>query len=128
MRCDILGADVHVIGDEIMLREIFTNLLVNAAQSIDGEGRITIALRRAGDNVDVVVTDSGDGIAEPLLERIFEPFFTTKTHGTGLGLAIVKQFVELQGGEIEVLTTSPSGTSINVRLPHAHDEQAALAV
>jgi PAS domain S-box-containing protein len=129
VRCDIVGEDVRVVGDEMMLREVFTNLLVNAAQAIEGTGQITVRLQRSASGVDVVVTDSGGGIAEPLRERVFEPFFTTKKEGTGLGLSIVKQFVELHGGEIEILDTNSSGTSIKVTLPGAHDEEGmAIAV
>jgi PAS domain S-box-containing protein len=125
VRCDIVGHDAPVVGDEIMLREVFTNLLVNAAQAIEGSGQITVSLQRAAGGVDVVVTDSGGGIAEPLRERVFEPFFTTKKDGTGLGLSIVKQFVELHGGEIEIMRTGSPGTSIKVTLPAAHDEEGA---
>ena len=123
VRCDVVGPDVHVIGDETMLREIFTNLLLNSAQAIKHHGQITVTLNASAGGVDVVVADSGSGIAESLRERVFEPFFTTKTDGTGLGLPIVKQFVELHGGEIEIMKTSASGTSIKICLPHAQDER-----
>jgi signal transduction histidine kinase len=127
VRCDVLGPDLPVVGDEIMLREIFTNLLLNAAQAIKGAGHITVTLKPSADDVEVVVTDSGGGIAEALRERVFEPFFTTKADGTGLGLSIVKQFAELHGGEIEIAATSASGTSVKVTLPRAHDERPEAA-
>jgi two-component system sensor histidine kinase HydH len=95
VECEIVGSDAHVLGDEGMLREVFTNLLLNAAQALAGPGTIVATLRETDDTVDVLVSDSGAGFPLALRERVFEPFFTTKRNGTWLGLAIVKQLVEL---------------------------------
>jgi len=118
--CQIVGPDALVFGDKMMLHEIFTNLLLNAAQAVAGRGHIVVTLAGTDDALDVFVADNGPGIPPPLRERVFEPFYTTKAAGTGLGLGIVKQLVELQGGEIEVVNGSSPGTTMRVRLPRAH--------
>jgi len=120
IRYEIDGPGVHALGDVGMLHEIFTNLLLNASQAIGGRGTIAVTIA-ASDAVDVLISDSGRGIAPSLHGRVFEPFFTTKSNGTGLGLAIVKQLVELHGGEIAIVASDPSGTTIRVRLPRAED-------
>jgi PAS domain S-box-containing protein len=120
VRCQIDGPGVHALGDAGMLHEIFTNLLLNASQAIEGRGTIGVTIA-ATDAVDVLISDSGRGIPPSLHGRIFEPFFTTKSNGTGLGLAIVKQLVELHGGEIEIVASDASGSTIRVRLPRAED-------
>jgi PAS domain S-box-containing protein len=119
VECEIVGPDADVLGDEAMLHEVFTNLLLNAAQALAGPGTIVATLRETGDAVDVLVSDSGAGIPQVLRERVFEPFFTTKRNGTGLGLAIVKQLVELHGGEIDIVAGTSPGTTMSVRLPRA---------
>jgi signal transduction histidine kinase len=95
VECKIIGSDAYVLGDEAILHEVFTNLLLNAAQALAGPGTIVATLRETDDTVDVLVSDSGAGFPLALRERVFEPFFTTKRNGTWLGLAIVKQLVEL---------------------------------
>lgn len=124
--CEIVGPDVRVLGDPVMLQEIFTNLLVNAVEAQAGAGRIEITVSAAGDTASIAIADAGPGIPPTLHERIFEPFFTTKTVGAGLGLPIVRQLVELLGGDVVILTSSPSGTTMQVRLPLAV-EVAAVA-
>jgi PAS domain S-box-containing protein len=119
VECEIVGPDASVLGDEVMLHEVFTNLLLNAAQALGGPGTIVATLRETDDTVDVLVSDSGAGISPALRERVFEPFFTTKRNGTGLGLAIVKQLVELHGGEIAILAEASEGTTMRIRLPRA---------
>jgi PAS domain S-box-containing protein len=119
--CQIAGPDGRVLGDVVMLREVFTHLLLNAAQALPGGGRIAVTLAGTDDALDVLVADSGNGIPPALHQRVFEPFYTTKPDGAGLGLAVVKQLVELHGGEIGVVSSSSSGTTIGVHLPRAVD-------
>jgi len=110
------GADVAAFGDVELLREVFLNLLLNAAQSMDGRGVVRVTLER-GAMAMVRVHDQGSGIAADLQSRIFEPFFTTKRAGTGLGLAIVRRFLELQHGTVTFESSTPSGTTVLVALP-----------
>lgn len=127
VRCEILGPDARVLGDAVMLEEIFSHLLMNAVEADSGTGRIDITVGVSGDTASVAIADRGQGIPPQLHERIFEPFFTTKAVGAGLGLPIVRQLVELLGGEIGIVTSSPSGTTMQIRLPLAA-EKAASAV
>jgi two-component system CheB/CheR fusion protein len=125
VRCEISGADAAVSGDGQMLREIFTNLLTNAADAQSRTGTIIVTVDESGDGVTVSTTDTGAGISPPLRERIFEPFFTTKPESAGLGLAIVAQLGELQGGEVAIAASSASGTTLRVKLPRAESAPAA---
>ena len=112
------GGELAALGDPEMLREVFLNLILNAGQAMEGRGTVRVLLD-GGKAVVVRIADSGPGISDDLLGRIFEPFFTTKRTGTGLGLAIVRRLLELQGGTVDVQSTSPAGTTIRVTLPPA---------
>jgi signal transduction histidine kinase len=105
-------------GDPNQLKQVFINLLNNAAEA--GAGRIRLATRRLdGDWVEVIVSDTGCGIPEDNLHKLFQPFFTTKapSHGTGLGLSIVYGIVKMHRGYIAVQSTAGRGTTFTVTLP-----------
>jgi PAS domain S-box-containing protein len=112
----IEGDAVAPIGDPEMLREVFLNLILNAGQAMDGQGVVRLVLK-GGSSAVVRVVDTGPGMSDDLLERVFDPFVTTKSAGTGLGLAIVRRLLELQGGSVEVESTSTAGTTMRVTLP-----------
>ncbi|UXI69966.1 ATP-binding protein [Tahibacter amnicola] len=101
------------------LNQVFLNLLINAAQAIEGRGVITLRTRCDGDTVRVEVADNGKGIAEENLHRVFDPFFTTKPigTGTGLGLSVSYGIVQTHGGSISVHSVVGVGTTFTVRLP-----------
>jgi signal transduction histidine kinase len=104
------------------LKQVFLNLLVNAAQALrDGGGRIRVRGALGDGAVVLTFEDDGCGIAPEHLERIFDPFFTTKPVGigTGLGLAIAFRIVEEHGGRITVGSTPGAGTEFQVWLPMA---------
>ncbi|MEO6690466.1 MAG: ATP-binding protein, partial [Dokdonella sp.] len=107
------------------IEQVIMNLLVNAAQAIEGHGTVTIRTGRDGDTVWVSISDTGKGIAPANLDRIFEPFFTTKPVGvgTGLGLSVSFGLIQNHGGVIEVTSELGSGTTFTIRLPIAqiHD-------
>lgn len=110
--------DIYCVPPQ--LNQVFMNLLVNAAQSIDNQGTITIRTERVGaDAVRVSVSDTGRGIPPDMLNRIFEPFFTTKPvgKGTGLGLSLAWSIVERHGGRIEVDSEPGKGSRFTVTLP-----------
>jgi PAS domain S-box-containing protein len=115
---DVRGDSVACLGDAELLREVVLNLLLNAAQAMEGRGTVQVAIA-GGARVTVDITDTGPGIPTDVAPRIFEPFFTTKRAGTGLGLAIVRRLLELQNGEVSIRSTSPAGTTIRVTLPLA---------
>ena len=101
------------------LNQVFLNLLTNAAQAIEGPGRILLKTEAEGDWLKVTVQDTGKGIPAEVLPRIFDPFFTTKPvgQGTGLGLSISYQIVQQHGGDIRVTSQPGKGTRFTVRLP-----------
>jgi PAS domain S-box-containing protein len=107
---------LSIDGDAEMLREVFINLLLNAAQALDGSGKISLAVHETDGRCAITVADDGPGIPEEIRRRIFEPFFSTKPHGAGLGLATAKRVVEAHGGTISVSCPEGGGTVIQVRL------------
>jgi two-component system NtrC family sensor kinase len=101
------------------LNQVFLNLINNAAQSISGEGTVTVRSSTDGGRIRVDVVDTGSGIPADVLPHIFENYFTTKPsgEGTGLGLAIAQDIVREHGGEIQVATTLGTGSSFSVYFP-----------
>jgi len=101
------------------LSQVFTNLLVNAAQAIPNTGTITITTTYEAPDIVVRIADDGKGIAPEHLSKVFAPFFTTKAtgQGTGLGLAVSYGIVQNHGGTIEVRSQVGKGSEFTVRLP-----------
>jgi signal transduction histidine kinase len=123
-----VGPEVpRVLARDGELREVLLNLLENAREAVDGDGRIRIAAEPLGGGewVRLDVSDNGVGIAPELLPRIFEPQFSTRSSGTGLGLAIVRRLVESWGGQISASSTPGQGTTIHLRLRAASRAIAA---
>lgn len=113
-----LGAVPPVDGQPSELREVLTNLILNAADAVPRGGEIRIATRERGGRVEMTVTDTGIGMSDSVRRRIFEPFFSTKgPRGTGLGLAMVYGIVSRHGGEILVDTKEGAGSTFTIRLP-----------
>lgn len=105
------------------IAQVIRNLLLNAVQSIDGEGEISLTTRLHTDGVELVVADSGHGIAPEHLERVFEPFFTTRAVGSGrgLGLSVAYHVVKRHGGNIVVDSPAGDGSRFTVVLPTCQD-------
>jgi two-component system, NtrC family, sensor kinase len=101
------------------LNQVWTNLLVNAAQAIDGEGEVRISSKVEGESALITISDTGCGIEATELSRIFDPFFTTKAvgEGTGLGLSISYGIIEKHGGTISVESVRGDGTKFFVSIP-----------
>jgi signal transduction histidine kinase len=107
------------------LNQVWTNLLDNAIDALDGDGTITITTRCDGDCAEIEIADDGPGIPTDVRERIFDPFFTTKEvgRGTGLGLATARRIVvDSHSGSLS-LESQPGRTAFTVRLPLHTDEQ-----
>ena len=102
------------------INQVFTNLLVNAAQAIPQRGKIFVRSRREAETVCFEIEDTGHGMSEDVQRRIFEPFFTTKPvgQGTGLGLSISYDIVvKKHGGRLEVISQPGRGTRFLITLP-----------
>jgi nitrogen fixation/metabolism regulation signal transduction histidine kinase len=120
----INGDFAQIQGDEVLLRQVFGNLLRNAAEACETAG-VTPAISiqgqvdRAARLCRVSVDDNGPGIAEEVRDRVFRPFFTTRSRGTGLGLAIVQKIVLTHDGRVAIGTGPAGGASIELtfRLP-----------
>jgi signal transduction histidine kinase len=103
------------------LVQVFLNLVLNAIDATDRDGRIDLLVRRRPDGVEVAVRDTGSGIAPQDAARLFQPYFTTKKHGTGLGLFVTRQMVAEHGGTVTFESRAGEGTTFHVYLPFAPD-------
>ena len=117
-----IAAEVGVVwADEVKLKQVVVNLLTNAVKFTPEGGRIDVAARVTGDEVQVYVRDTGVGIAEADQARIFEAFQRgdrrVSVEGTGLGLTLSKRFVELHGGRIWVASVLGEGSTFGFALP-----------
>ncbi len=99
--------------------QVFLNILMNAAQAIEGKGTISLLTRAEGDHVNIEIADTGAGMSPETRKRLFEPFFTTKEagKGTGLGLSISYEIIKKHGGNIEVESEVGKGTKFTISLP-----------
>jgi len=129
-----------VSGEPAQLQQVILNLCNNAAQAIEGKGRIDIEMEvhdlattqqfahdelRPGRHACIAISDTGHGMDEPTLARIFEPFFTTRASGNGLGLATVREIVRDHGGAINVRSAPGEGSRFEVWLPCSPNVETA---
>jgi len=110
-----------IVIDPSQVQRVFINMIVNAAEAMNGNGQLSISTKRdlAKDCIEITFSDSGTGISEENLEKIFDPFFTTKEtgHGVGLGLAISYGIIKEHGGTVSVESEVGKGTTFIIRLP-----------
>jgi PAS domain S-box-containing protein len=121
---EVAGDFADIQGDEVLLRQMFDNLVRNAAEACDASGRrpqivIRGAVDRSRGLCRVTVDDNGPGIAESDRDRVFQPFFTTRSRGTGLGLAVVQKIVVTHNGRVTVGKSPMGGASIELLFPKA---------
>ena len=124
-----LGGDVKVRGefgviegDDVLLRQAFSNLLRNALEACEGgPAPPSILIQSEIDHAQkvfrIAVSDNGPGIAPALREQVFRPFFTAKRNGTGLGLALVQKIIVFHNGRITAGASPLGGASLQVTLP-----------
>jgi signal transduction histidine kinase len=130
VRVEVPEALRPIQGDPHQLRQIFTNLMTNAFEAMNGSGTIDIIAtaiegedeasstdHATGPMVLITISDNGPGIPPEVMDRIFSPFFTTKPQGSGLGLAIVRKIVDAHDGRIDVGSRQGGGTVFRVTLP-----------
>jgi len=121
----------RVRGDDRQLEQAFVNLLLNAFEAMEPNGKLTVATKAVCPGPDptrrkeladqaqvrVTIRDTGAGIPPENLTRLFQPFFTTKPTGTGLGLAITRRIIEEHRGQISVTSEPEQGTTFQILLP-----------
>ena len=112
----VTGA-ADIVGDREMLQVVFQNILMNAAQAMEGQGRIDVTIANANGRCRVAIADRGPGMPDEVREKAFDAFFTTKHRGTGLGLPIAKRVIDAHGGTIHIDVPPEGGTTISVDLP-----------
>ena len=108
-----------VKADFGQLRQSFVNIALNACEALNKGGTLTVTSRAVGNMVEVVIADTGPGIAPEHLSHILDPFFTTKEKGTGLGLSVVYGLIDRHGGTLDIKSQVGQGTTVIVRLPVA---------
>jgi len=103
--------------DFTRMKQVISNIVVNAVQSISNQGLIKIKGEIENKYVRIEIKDNGCGIKPEILPKIFSPFFSTKERGTGLGLALCAKIVDAHGGQIKAESTVGEGTTITIWLP-----------
>jgi PAS domain S-box-containing protein len=119
-----VGAEVHVPetdikiwADKTRLQQVFTNLIKNAMEAMDGGGKLVVSAEVRGDKAEIRFRDNGCGIPPENLAHLWEPYFSTKSGGSGLGLFICKNIVEAHMGNINVQSAPGAGTECTVAVP-----------
>jgi PAS domain S-box-containing protein len=110
------GVLPKIRGDEVLLRQSFTNLIQNAIEAMPEGGELRIS-GSGGDPLSIAISDTGHGVPESIRDKIYLPFFTTKERGTGLGLSIVHKIVLSHGGSLRV-DSGERGTTFTIKLPN----------
>ncbi len=127
----------YIQGDPHQLRQIFTNLLTNAFEAMEGRGQVRISATQLATEdevavgsdvrpvpmIQVEVADNGPGVPPDVMDKMFSPFFTTKAQGSGLGLAIVRKIVDAHDGRIDVSARPEGGARFRVTLPVTSDHE-----
>lgn len=111
------GASGVVPVDAAQLQLVFQNVLINAAQAMNGHGAVAVTIATSAGLCRVAIADAGPGMPAHVREQAFEPFFTTKSRGTGLGLPLAKRIVDAHGGQIQIDAPSTGGTVVTLLLP-----------
>lgn len=107
-------------ADPVQIQSVLLNLIENAEQAVSefqGRGKIRIETKVRREDIEIIVTDDGPGIAQENISKIFDPLFTTEESRMGLGLSISSKIVEAHGGKMEVKTERGKGASFIITLP-----------
>ncbi|MGH9599677.1 MAG: sensor histidine kinase, partial [Terracidiphilus sp.] len=117
--CEVAGEPMPLDADPELLHRALSNLVLNAMDAMPNGGTLTISAHPRGDQIELRVADTGEGLTPEECERLFTPYYTTKQHGTGLGLAIVQAVVADHAGTIAVESRAGSGATFIITLPRA---------
>jgi signal transduction histidine kinase len=115
---------VPLDADPELFHRALSNLVLNAMDAMPEGGTLTLSAKPRGDQVEIRVADTGQGMTPEECERLFTPYYTTKEHGTGLGLAIVQSVVADHGGAISVESRTGGGTTFVITLPKASEARS----
>ncbi len=108
----------QIRGNRAMLGQALGNVVANAVQSIPNQGKLSVETRRLDNGkIQIVVEDSGSGMAPVAARNVFRPFFTTKPNGVGLGMPLAKRILDRHGGSITLESTQGRGTKVVMTLP-----------
>ena len=110
--------------DPDRLAQCLLNLYLNAIEAMDSGGVLTVVCRQNLNRVQIIVTDTGQGIPADAIDKIFNPYFTTKNKGTGLGLATVHKIIEAHQARLEVKSVPGRGTEMIMHIPCHIDDEA----
>jgi C4-dicarboxylate-specific signal transduction histidine kinase len=105
--------------DKLLFRQILANIFLNSVQSTPENSltKIQVQAMVKSEQIEVRITDNGEGISKDIIARVFNPLFTTKKDGFGLGLSLCKDLISRHGGEIAITESSSSGTVIQIKIP-----------
>lgn len=106
--------DMEILCDSGRMQRVFTNIILNSAQAMNGSGVISIRVFEQNDDAVIEISDTGSGIPDEILSNIFEPLFTTKIGGTGLGLPICEKIINEHNGSIAVKNNP---TTFTIKIP-----------
>lgn len=120
----ICDTGLEVLADRMQIRRVFINLISNAIQAMDGKGEINVEIKDYETYYEIIVMDTGHGIAEEDLGKIFLPYFSKKPDGTGLGLAIVKKIVDEHGGKVYAKSSFGEYTKFIIELPKGTNDES----
>jgi signal transduction histidine kinase len=119
-----IATDVHVaadarivLADPGQLATALTQLARNAIDAMPNGGTLQVHVRRDGDGVDIMVADTGDGMAAHDVPKIFDPFFSTRPGAPGLGLCVAQTIAEAHGGSLRLVETGQAGSEFRLSLP-----------
>ena len=116
---NVESAPMPMMADPELLHRALSNLVLNAKDAMPEGGSVTISAKNRDNNVEICVSDTGQGMTPEECERLFTPYYTTKQHGTGLGLAIVQSVVADHAGTITVESRERRGATFVITLPRA---------
>jgi len=115
LRLDDIGPEISL--NENKIRQVFSHLIRNSTEAMIQGGFLEIDAIENEERITIIISDTGPGIPEELLQRAMEPFYTTKPYGNGMGLALVKQIITAHNGEFSIENRHPHGLTVTLSLP-----------
>lgn len=106
-----------IIVDQMQMKQVFINLIKNAAESMPQGGTLTIETNAENESIKIDIIDTGEGMSPKVMQNLFVPFFTTKIDGTGVGLAVSQKIIDDHNGFIKIKSELKEGTTVSIFLP-----------